>query len=100
MVVINDLDIFNKAISEHDLCLVKIGTPWCGPCKMVQKNIEDIEKFHTDVYFIEVDADSADEIVDEFGVRSVPVVLLIENGEVTYRSTGLLTQPQLENLLN
>ena len=100
MVVINDLDDFKKAVSEHDLCLVKIGTQWCGPCKMVQKNIEDIEKFYTDVYFIEVDADSADDIVDEFGVRSVPVVLLIENGEVIYKSTGLLTQTQLKDLLN
>lgn len=37
MIVINNLDKFKETIKEHDICLVKIGTSWCGPCKTVQK---------------------------------------------------------------
>lgn len=100
MVVINKLDDFNKAIEEHELCLVKIGTTWCGPCKVVQKNIEDIEKLHSDVYFIDVDAEEADDIVEKYGVRNVPVVLVIKNGEVDSKTVGVQTQAQLEDRLN
>ena len=100
MVLINELDKFNTAIEEHDLCMVKIGTPWCGPCKVVQQNIEDIEKSHSDVYFINCNADEADEIDEKYGVRSVPVVLVIKNGKVVSSSVGIQTQVQLEERLN
>ena len=100
MVVINKLDDFNKAIEEHDLCLVKIGAAWCGPCKVVQKNIQDIEKSHSDVYFIDVDAEEADDIVEKYGVRNIPVVLVIKNGEVASKTVGVQTQAQLEDRLN
>lgn len=100
MVIINELDKLKEAFTEHDLCVVKIGTSWCGPCKVVQKNIEDIEKLHSDVYFIDVDAEEADEIVDEYNVRNVPVILVIKNGEVDSRTTGVQTQAQLEDRLN
>lgn len=96
MVVINKLDDFNKAIEEHDLCLVKIGAAWCGPCKVVQKNIQDIEKSHSNVYFIDVEADEADEIVDKFSIRNIPVVLVIKNGVMDSRTTGVQTVQQLE----
>jgi len=100
MVIINELDKLKEAFAEHDLCVVKIGTSWCGPCKVVQKNIEDIEKLHSDVYFIDVDAEEADDIVDEFGVRNVPVVLVVKNGEVDSKTVGVQTQAQLEDRLN
>ena len=37
MITINNFDEFNKAINEHELCMVKIGTNWCGPCKVIKK---------------------------------------------------------------
>lgn len=100
MVTINNYADFITAINEHEVCLVKIGADWCGPCKVVQKNIEDIEKLHSDVYFIDVDAEEADDIVDEFGVRNVPVVLVVKNGEVDSKTVGVQTQAQLEDRLN
>lgn len=99
MKTINDINEFNKTINEHDICVVKIGTSWCGPCKVVQKTLEDVEKLHTDVYFIDVDAEEADEIVDEYNVRNVPVVLVIKNGEVDSRTVGVQSQADIEDRL-
>lgn len=99
MVKISNYADFITAIQEHDVCLVKIGAPWCGPCKVLQKNIEDIEESHSDVYFIDVDVDEADEIVEKFEVRGIPVVLVIKDGRVTSRTVGLQTQADLEDRL-
>jgi len=100
MITINNFDEFNKAINEHELCMVKIGTNWCGPCKVVKKNIEDIEKLHNDVYFIDVDADEADEIVSKYEIRGVPVILIFKNGELISKTMGVRTQADLEDILN
>lgn len=100
MVIINNYADFITAISEHEVCLVKIGADWCGPCKVVQKNIEDIEKSHNDVYFIDVDAEEAEEIVDKFNVRNIPVVIVIRNGQVETKTVGMQTRAQLEDRLN
>ena len=100
MITINKYDELKQAFESHSKCLVKIGTPWCGPCKMVQERIENIEKHHSDICFINVNADDVDdEILDEFQVRNVPVVLFVENGEVVSRRTGLLSESDLEDTL-
>lgn len=99
MVVINELDKFNKAISEHNVCVAKIGTSWCGPCKLVEENIKKIEKSYPDVYFINVDAEESDDIVDEYNVRNVPVVIVFKDGKCDSRTIGLQTEEQLKSRL-
>ena len=54
MITINNVDELKKVVHDNDTCLIKLGASWCGPCKVIEKNIEDIEKFHTDVCFIDV----------------------------------------------
>ena len=101
MVEINKYDELKKAYQEHELCLVKIGTTWCGPCKVVQINMENIENLHPNVYFISVNADNADDaIIDEYSIRSIPVTLVVKNGEVVSREVGLQTETQLIERLN
>lgn len=100
MVTINNYADFITAINEHATCLVKIGAEWCGPCKVVQKNIENIEKAYNNVYFIDVNAEDAEEIVDKFNVRNIPVVLVIKDGQVDTKTVGLQTEAQLKDRLN
>lgn len=99
MIKIDKYSDLVNAIHEHEICLVKIGTECCGPCKIVEKNIESIEKFYDDVYFIKVDAEEADEIVEKFEVRSVPVVLVIKNGMIVSKTVGLQTSDQINSRL-
>ncbi len=99
MEIINNYEDFTTAIKTHDICMVKIGAEWCGPCKTIQKNIETIEKSHNEVYFIDVEADEAEEIVDMFNIRNIPVVLVIKNGNVDSKTVGMQTVQQLEERL-
>ena len=71
-----------------------------GHAKLLKKNIEDIEKLHNDVYFIDVDADEADEIVSKYEIRGVPVILIFKNGELISKTMGVRTQADLEDILN
>lgn len=100
MIEICSLDKFKQAIAEHEICLVKFGTTWCGPCRVMQKTLQNVEKDYDNVYFIEVDAESAEEIAAEYDVTTVPEIFVIKNGEVVSKTLGLQTKEQIEKRLN
>ena len=52
------------------------------------------------MYFIDVDADEADEIVSKYEIRGVPVILIFKNGELISKTMGVRTQADLEDILN
>jgi len=76
--------------------LVDFYATWCGPCKMLAKQIEQYEVEVDDVKVVKVNVDEHPEMAGAFGVRSVPTIFYMEDGEVVERSTGVKTVPQLK----
>jgi thioredoxin 1 len=70
---------------------------WCGPCKSFKPIMEQVSR-ELPVQFIDVDA--SPQLVAEYGVRSVPTVIIINNGQVSSRQAGVLTESQIKNLWN
>ena len=99
MVQINEINELNNVVKEHDLCVVKMGAPWCGQCRVVEKNIEEVEKNHTDVYFIDIDVDKVGEVADIYNIRGIPVILIFKGGEVISKTVGMMTVAKLEESL-
>ena len=64
---------------------------WCGPCKMMMPVLEKVseELSDTGVTFVKVNADEERELSAEFGVRGIPTFVMIENGEVKNRFSGV-----------
>ena len=92
----NYLELLDK-IKENNICVIKIGTTWCGPCKVTHTNMENMEKIYPDVCFINVDADDCDgHIVEHFHVMSVPTTVVTKGGEVISKEVGLQTIQHLE----
>ncbi len=87
----------NKAIKENDIVVAKFGAEWCGQCRVLEKNITEIEKENADTAeFLEIDVDDADEeFVDKYYLRGLPVSYFFKDGEKTYVVEGLMTKEQL-----
>ena len=76
--------------------LVDFYATWCGPCKMLAKQIEQYEAEVDDVKVVKVNVDEHHEMAGAFGVRAVPTIFYMEDGEVIERAIGVKTVPQLK----
>jgi thioredoxin 1 len=89
-------DTFKNEISKG-LVLVDFWAPWCGPCKMIAPVLEEInEEMGDQVKIAKLNVDDNQVTTGEFGVMSIPTLLLFKDGEVVEKVIGF--QPK-ENLV-
>ena len=70
---------------------------WCGPCKKIGPIIEELaSEYEGQVIIGKVDVEEAEDLTAEFGIRNVPTVIFIKNGEVVDKSVGAATKAVLE----
>ena len=86
---------FKELIKEGKI-LVDFFATWCGPCKMLGPVLEKVE---SDVKVIKVDVDEFDDLAREYGVMSVPTLVLMEGGKETKRNIGFIDKNSLEKFL-
>ena len=76
--------------------LVDFYADWCGPCKVLGRTLEKYETEITNVKVIKVNVDEHQTLSAEYGIRSIPALLYMEDGEIISRSSGTKTLEQLK----
>ena len=77
--------------------MLRFTASWCGPCKMLAKTLEEVE---TNIPIEVIDIDVNPEIATEFGIRSVPTLVMMEENMATKRLIGNKTKQELEAFIN
>lgn len=72
---------------------------WCNPCKKVKPVVDEINREYSDAKFITIDSDTELELVEKFGIKSVPTFILIDDGKEVFRTTGAKTKEELISLI-
>lgn len=87
--VINDNN-YDEIVAQGKPMVLDFWATWCGPCKKIGPAIEALaEQYADQVNIGKVNIeDEADDLVEEFGIRNVPTVLFIKNGEVVDKVVG------------
>ncbi len=89
---------FKEKVKEGKV-LVDCFATWCGPCKMMAPILDEVAKETDNVTFYKLDIDDADEVAEEYGISSIPTLLLFENGELKNKSIGLISKDDIINFI-
>lgn len=90
---------FGKLRGEG-LVLVDFFSTTCGPCKMLSFVLADAEgEIGDDVTVVKIDFDKNPDLVEEFGVKGYPTLVLLRDGEEVARSTGLRQKPEIVQMV-
>lgn len=76
--------------------LVDFYAEWCAPCKMLSKQLEQYQAEVSDVKVVKVNIEEEQEMSMAFGVRSIPALFYLEEGNVIDQTTGMKTLQQLK----
>lgn len=79
--------------------LVDFYATWCGPCKMMHPVIDEVAKDYPELKIIKVDVDQHEDLAMDYGVMSIPTLILFENGEEKNKNVGFTPKDKLVSWL-
>lgn len=88
---------FEELSQNNELLVVDFWAPWCGPCKQIAPLVEELAKEYEGKMIVgKCDIDENPDLPAQFGVRNIPTILFIKNGEVVDKSVGALPKNKLQ----
>lgn len=92
---------FNKDVIENNkLVIIDFFATWCMPCKMLAPIFEEVADKYTDVDFFKIDIDQNPNLVQQFGIDSVPTLIFIKDGKVVNQEIGVRSSSELTQIID
>lgn len=90
-----------KEITKEGISLIDFWAPWCGPCRMLAPVIEELAKeYEGKANICKVNSDEEQNLTIKYGVRSIPTMLFIKDGEVVDTLIGSQNKQAISDKLN
>lgn len=96
----NELELKESIGVSKKPIFVDFHAVWCGPCRALNPLLEEIsEKYSGRVDFFKVDVDKNRIMSADFGIKTIPTLVMIENGQVKRTMNGVLDREQIEKFI-
>ena len=101
MAVVNlNKDNFSKEVLENKgTTVIDFWASWCMPCKMLSPIVDEVAEEMQDVTVGKVNIDEQQELTRQFGIMSIPTLVVLQDGKEVKRSAGFITKQAMKDLL-
>ena len=94
-------DNFESEVLTADApVVVDFWAPWCSPCRQISPIIDELANENSEVKIGKLNVDDAQDIAMNYGVASIPTILLFKGGEVIERIQGVTSKSKLQELID
>ena len=98
IIEINKSD-FQEILKNNKKILLDFYASWCAPCKTLAPVLEKVAKENPDVLIGKINVDEEPELVTNFCVSGIPFLVLIKNGEIVSRASGVKSKNKINEML-
>ena len=96
---INKNNFRNEVLDSEKPVLLDFWAPWCGPCRMVSPVVDEIASERGDIKVGKVNVDEQPELAAQFGVMSIPTLVVMKGGKVANQMVGARPKSQILAML-
>ena len=86
---------FAKIKESGKKALIDFYADWCGPCKMLAPILHEISEENPDLIIAKINVDDSTRLAIQYGIQSIPTMLVMENGEIVNKAVGLRSKEQI-----
>ena len=97
---INKENFQEIVVNADKKVLLDFWAPWCGPCRMVLPVVEEIAEERDDIVVGKVNVDEQPELANQFGVMTIPTLIVFEKGQEIQRSVGAKNKKAILNMVD
>ncbi len=99
IVEVNNNNFEKEVLNSKETVLVDFNADWCGPCRMLKPSLEELAKEKDNVKIVSINIDDEYELAEQYGVQSIPCLVLFKNGKEEKRNVGLISKDEIINLI-
>ena len=90
-----------EEVTKEGVSMVDFWAPWCGPCRMIAPVIEELATdFEGKANICKVNTDEEQDLAVKYGIRSIPTILFMKNGEVVDQMVGASSKQAFADKIN
>ena len=90
---------FESVKNSNQSVLLDFYADWCGPCRMVSPIIDEIANERNDILVAKINVEESPELAGEYGVYSIPTLMVMKNGKIVNKSTGARPKAAILSML-
>ena len=99
VITVNSENFETEVLKSEKTVLIDFYADWCGPCKMLSPIVEEYANENEDIKVVKINVDEEQDLAVEYGVMSIPTLIVIKNRQEANRAVGLISKDEINNLV-